>query len=213
MINAFIVAEIAVFREALAHALHEQHGIRVVATAANCRHLDIDGSSTLLVDPPNLVAATSLAMARDGDGRPRVVVVGVAENEAEIVACAESGAMGYVTTTATLADLTATVISVARDEMPCPPRIAGALFRRVGVLAAETRQIRLGTRLTHREQEVLAMLTKGLSNREISHLLHITVATTKNHVHNILEKLEVSTRAEASAWAWPDDPQGCHSVG
>ena len=94
-----------------------------------------------------------------------------------------------------------TVLSVARDELLCPPPIAGALIRRVGLLAAESRETRLGARLTRREREVLALLTRGLSNREIAHLLSIAVATTKNHVHNILDKLEVGSRAEASAWA------------
>ncbi|MEU4689378.1 response regulator transcription factor [Actinoplanes sp. NPDC023714] len=211
MIDTFIVAEIAVYREALAQALHEHHGIRVVATAASCRHLDPDAlhchTATLLVDTANL--AQACAAIRGG---PRVVVVGVGESEADIVACAESGAMGYVTTTASLADLAATIVSVARDELLCPPRVAGALIRRVGVLAAAAREDRIGGRLTPREQEVLGLLTEGLSNREIAHLLSITVATAKNHVHNILEKLEVSSRSEACAWAhpreWPDAHPG-----
>lgn len=204
MIDTFIVTEIAIFREALARALAERQGIRVVATAAQCHHLDIDwmkyGPAMLLVDRSGLDQATGLADPQSGS-RLRVVVVGVGENEAEVLACAESGATGYVTAAASVADLVATIVSVAHDELHCPPRIAGALIRRVGVLAAEHREIRLSTRLTPREMEILGLVGRELSNREIARLLSITVATVKNHVHNILERLDVSTRAEASAWA------------
>jgi two-component system nitrate/nitrite response regulator NarL len=206
MIDTFIAAEVAIFREALAGALDANQEIRVVATAPHYHQLEIDEtryrSAMLLVDRPNLGQATTMSILH-GVPVPRIVVLGVGENEAEIVACAESGATGYVTATASIADLVATIVSVVHDELLCPPRIAGALIRRVGTLAAERRGAMLGGRLTRRELEILGLVTKGLSNREIARLLSIAVATVKNHVHNILDKLEVSTRAEASAWAAP----------
>ena len=205
MINIFVVAEVAVYREALVTALGDTAGMRVCGTAPRCSRLGVDVSAyrpaVMLVDAHNLGSATGLtALPAAGEGL-RVVVLGVSENEGEIVACAEAGASGYLTRNGSMADLVATIESVARDELLCPPRIAGALIRRVGRLAAERRLTALGDRLTRRELEILTFVTDGLSNREIATLLSITVATVKNHVHNIFEKLEVSTRAEASARA------------
>jgi len=54
--------------------------------------------------------------------------------------------------------------------------------------------------LTHREKEIVALLEQGLSNKEIARSLHIGNATVKNHIHNILSKLQVRRRGEAAAW-------------
>ncbi|GAA0794384.1 LuxR C-terminal-related transcriptional regulator [Spirilliplanes yamanashiensis] len=210
MINLFVVAEVAVYREALVTALGGAPGMRVCGTAPRCSRLGADLTeyrpAVMLVDAPNLEGATGLTASPSADGGLRVVVLGVSETEGEIVACAEAGASGYLTRNGTMADLVATIESVARDELHCPPRIAGALIRRVGTLAAERRLTVLGARLTPRELEILTFVTDGLSNREIAGLLSITVATVKNHVHNIFEKLQVSTRAEATARAYDPPP-------
>jgi DNA-binding NarL/FixJ family response regulator len=210
MINVFVIAEVTVFREALAAALERANSIRIVATAARCARLEADMTAyrpaVLLVDVPNLGAATGLGRAPPLEAGPRVVVVGVSEAEDDIIACAEAGASGYLTRNGSLGDLVATIEGVARDELHLPPRIAAALVRRVGALAAERRLSPVGDRLTRRELEILSLVTDGLSNREIARMLCITVATVKNHVHNIFEKLDVSTRAEASARAYDRTP-------
>ena len=88
--------------------------------------------------------------------------------------------------------------SVARGEMLCSPRLAATLLRRVATLARGTR--RLGpVQLTPRELEIVELIDEGLSNKAIATRLSIELATVKNHVHNILEKLEVSSRAAAAA--------------
>jgi DNA-binding NarL/FixJ family response regulator len=56
-----------------------------------------------------------------------------------------------------------------------------------------------GLSLTRREREIVVLIDDGLSNKEIAQRLNIEVATVKNHVHNLLEKLHVSTRAQAAA--------------
>ena len=73
-------------------------------------------------------------------------------------------------------------------------------MRRVARLAAERRQKPVTDRLSPREIEVTLLIARGLSNKQIATQLSITVATVKNHVHNILDKLEVKRRSEAAAW-------------
>ena len=100
-------------------------------------------------------------------------------------------------------DLTSTIISVTRGELLCSPRVAATLLRRVGALANGARAPHALRGLTFREREVLDLIDGGLSNKEIAVRLHIEVATVKNHVHNLLEKLHVTSRAQAAAQLGP----------
>jgi two-component system nitrate/nitrite response regulator NarL len=131
----------------------------------------------------------------------RVIALAVTEADASVIACAEAGAAGYVPRQASLAELTTILISAARGEALCPPRITAALLQRVESLAAERRGPPCDAVLTPREKEILALIDDGLSNKQIAQRLFIEVPTVKNHVHNILEKLNVSRRSEAAAQA------------
>jgi DNA-binding NarL/FixJ family response regulator len=80
--------------------------------------------------------------------------------------------------------------------MPCSPRAAAALLRHIAVLANERPD---AVELTTRELQIVRLIERGLSNKEIGRQLCIELATVKNHVHNILAKLEVGSRREAVA--------------
>ena len=97
----------------------------------------------------------------------------------------------------------ATVESVIRGEAFCSPQVAGALFKRIAALAAEARPAESFGLLSRREQEILALVRSGLSNKEIAVRLTIEVATVKNHIHSVLTKLHVGTRAQAASLAQP----------
>jgi DNA-binding NarL/FixJ family response regulator len=131
----------------------------------------------------------------------RVIVLGMAEDdESEIVACAEAGVAGYHLRTETLGDLLVLVQKVAAGESLCSPRVSAILLRRLSTLASQ-RQPAADKELvlTAREGQILKMLELGLSNRDIADQLCIAIHTVKNHVHSLLTKLGVSTRAQAAA--------------
>jgi DNA-binding NarL/FixJ family response regulator len=130
-----------------------------------------------------------------------VVALGIAEREVEVIACAEAGVAAYVTRAQTLDDLEATLASVARGESPCSPKLTAMLLRRLAALggtpvAGDERE----AALTPRESEVLRLIGRGLSNKQIAQRLCIELSTVKNHVHNVLEKLAVHRRGDAAAW-------------
>jgi DNA-binding NarL/FixJ family response regulator len=94
-----------------------------------------------------------------------------------------------------LEDLAATVERTGRGEMLCPPRITARLAQRLATTWEGGLQ---GiTRLTHRERQVAALIDRGLSNKEIAHSLHLSIATVKHHCHHLLQKLSVHHRADA----------------
>ncbi|MGI6566132.1 MAG: response regulator [Limnochordia bacterium] len=106
-----------------------------------------------------------------------------------------AGAAGYLLKTATAAEVTQAILSVAQGQTVFDPHITKKLI--------ESRQAEtaLHLRLTEREREVLTLIAAGQSNQEIADNLHIGIKTVKTHVSNILGKLEVSDRTQAAVYA------------
>jgi DNA-binding NarL/FixJ family response regulator len=205
MVRVLIAAEIRLYREGLAAMLCQEPGIQVVGTAAGAddtvRALRALAADVVLVDlpsPENSWLVRALAAAVPGT---RMVALSVPDAERELLACAEAGVAGYVTRDASVEDVVAAVEAAARGEVLCSPRMAATLFQRVATLALERSPASIESRLTQRELEILDLIDQGMSNKEIARHLTIELSTVKNHVHNILEKLQVTRRAEAAAWA------------
>jgi DNA-binding NarL/FixJ family response regulator len=129
----------------------------------------------------------------------RFVVIGSSDSEAEIVALAALGVSGIVPLDASLEELVLTLTSAARGEFRCSPKATAALARRVASnLRNASVPKRLTVTLTKREQEIAALIEQGYSNKQIARALDIQLSTVKNHVHKILDKLNVSSRTQAA---------------
>lgn len=203
MISTVVVSDVRLYREGLAQILRDTDDIAVEATEP----FDEGGFARLRAHRPDV---TLLDLTLREDARAvrviaatapgtRIVVLAVPELEPEIVAWVEAGIAGYVTRDSGLDELLTAIRSAAEDELVCSPRAAGALRRRVAAVAAERRTHDAHGDLTPREREVLSLIARGCSNKEIARALWIEIATVKNHVHNILEKLGVARRGEAVA--------------
>lgn len=198
-----VVAEVRFYREGLAGLLRDAGGFSVLATATGAdearpllRALEPD-LVVVAADPaarPELVRAIAACLPA-----ARMVVIGVADDHPDVLPLAEAGVAGYVTSDASAEELVAVVRSVARGEASCPPRITAALLQRVASLARNRRVETKAGSLTARELEIVALIDRGMSNKQIAADLRIEVATVKNHVHNILEKLHVARRGQAAA--------------
>lgn len=205
MIRVLIVAHIRLYREGLAQMLQEERRIAVVGTAVGADEavlaLREHEPDVVLLDmaiPDNVWLVRALVAAVPGT---KVVALAVPEVEREVLACAEAGVAGYVTREGSVEDVVEAVESVARGEMLCSPRMAATLLQRVATLALERSPESIEARLTRRELEILDLIDQGLSNKEIARRLTIELSTVKNHVHNVLEKLNVNRRGEAAARA------------
>jgi len=146
--------------------------------------------------PSALPAVRLLAETFPG---PKVVALGVSESREDVVACAESGASGYVCRQSSMRELVETLERVMANEVVCEPRIAAALIYRLGTLADRRFREPEKLHITPRQLEIVALINDGLSNKQIASRLNIEVSTVKNHVHNILEKLGTHRRGTAAA--------------
>lgn len=206
MVGLAIVIGVRLYRQGLAQALAGDPRFRITTVAATpagaFESLRRDPPDIALVDAsPQSLRAVVRAL-RERVSELRVVALAVPDSTSAVLAYAEAGISGYVTTEGSLAVLTETLTSVARDELPCSPRVAAMLLHRVGALAGDRDRGAPGRpRLTARELEIVRLLDEGLSNKEIAAHLCIQANTVKNHVHNILGKLELSRRDEVASWA------------
>ena len=189
-----------VYGEALASALDREPGIDVVAAAVSpseaAATLSAVGAEVVVTSSRNAPVIAELLEVRP---ELNVVVLAVDDSDAAIVECVEAGATAFALRDASLSEVVQTIRTAATGEPRCSPRATAALMRRVRALAVDARADTANGRLTLRETEIVNLIADGLSNKEIALNLRLEVATVKNHVHNILEKLRVKRRSEAVA--------------
>ena len=135
----------------------------------------------------------------------KVLVVGLAEeHQHDMLRYIEAGAAGYILKDSSLQELTDMIRLARQGEARVSTRMAGVmmerLFRLARMFSAVEQKVDGDVRLTSREQEVLQFIGEGLTNQEIAARLVVEVGTVKNHVHHILEKLNVSNRQEAASY-------------
>jgi two-component system, NarL family, nitrate/nitrite response regulator NarL len=202
MIRLLIVAEARFYREGLVGALAREDVeiVGAVASADEALARAVELAPTVALVDLGASGAVALAQAMGAAAsETKVIALAVREVEEEVVMLAEAGVAGYVTREQSLDELVAAIRSVAAGETLCSPWLAATLLRRVAELARERAPAPAAARLTVREREIVALLGDGLSNKEIAARLRIELPTVKNHVHNILEKLNVRRRTEAAA--------------
>ena len=203
--RVFLLSDVRLYREGLLLSLQRRDAFEVLGAD----HLSDGIVAQIAALKPDAVildmgARNGFGLARQLNSTvPATKIVAFAVNEIEhlVLACAEAGVAGYVAPDATEEDLENAVQFALRGELYCSAGIAGLLFRRIGVLAAKPVDFSATETLTVRERQILNLLSEGMSNKDIGRALRISNATVKNHVHNILDKLQVRRRGEAAAWA------------
>jgi len=197
-----VASDVRLLRDGLTSALAMYDGVDVVATAPDAErvvamlarlHPDV-----LLLD---MALPRALAVVREvttSASPTRILAFAVDDVDDEVLACVEAGAAGYVPRDASIDDLIAALGRLGRDEAVCSPRTTASLFRRLASLGREQRGAPDLDALTRREREILTLVERDLSNKEIARILGVELATVKNHVHNLLRKLNVARRAEAA---------------
>lgn len=205
MIRAALVIDVPFYREGLATLLTQSADVTVVASLAGDDEVAAciarECPDVVLLDISGAHARAMLAALRALSPPPRIVALALQETPESIAEWAAAGVIGYISRTASLADLLQCLRCAVRGEAYCSPRVMAILLNRL--VALEGRPPLAPARsgdLTVREREILELVGRGLSNKVIAARLHISHATAKNHVHHILDKLQLRSRAEVAAY-------------
>lgn len=197
-----VASAVRLVREGLSASLRGRDGI----AALHAIGLD-DGWPALvarlapeivLVDLHGAAIAATGQVLRAACPTARLVAFALDEVDDHVFACAAAGFAGYVARDGDADDLYRTVLDTAQGRMTCAPHITAALFGRLADLL-RPRGPAGGPQLTARESEIVGLADEGCSNKEIARRLTISTATVKNHMHNILQKLQVARRGQAAA--------------
>jgi len=207
LIRIVLVASVRLYREGLANELSGRAGLKLVALAADfdsgLASLHDASPDVILLDVRTPRAYDFVRAVRETHSATEVVAFAVEEDERDITACAEAGGTAFVTRDVTVDGLANAIAAAVRGELECTPKSAAVLLRRVAALSSVERRLHAErssfANLTSRERAIALLLASGRSNKEIARELVIEVATVKNHVHSILAKLQVTTRAAAAA--------------
>ncbi len=209
-INVLLVNEFRLIGNIIVAALEDEPDIHVVGCVTDPEEalrivqetvVDMVLVSTRLSDQGAIkltYAITELAPAT------KVLALGLTEEKQRVLRFVEAGAAGYVLKDDSLENLIDTVRAVQDGKVFVSPEIVAALMERLSNLAHIFSDVESGmsdtSGLTSREVEVLGLIGKGFTNQEIAEQLVIEIGTVKNHVHKILEKLNVGSRREAAAY-------------
>lgn len=199
--RAVILTPIKLLGDGLARCLNDTTDITVVSVtdqvSAVREALGTDQVDSVLIDMTqnlDLDDVRALAVAA-----PEVVLIalGLREQRQDVIRCGRAGFSGYVARDASVE----TVAKVMRDTMAgrlaCPAEISSGLLRALFRAEAAPETTVTDEPLTRREGDVLRLIGRGLTNKEIARELDLSVATVKHHVHNVLEKLKLPRRAYA----------------
>ncbi|HEX4153212.1 MAG TPA: response regulator transcription factor [Steroidobacteraceae bacterium] len=196
-IKVFIVSNVRLYREGLAALLRgcptiDVQGAKSVQETPNA--LRTTFTDVALIDARSPSTAQSVAGLRKMYACMRILAIGIRDTASEVMACAAAGIDGYVPMEAALEDMVTAIESVVRGELACSPKVAASLYRSVGFSKTFT-----PASLTTRELQVAELMSRGYPTKEIAWRLGVQPCTAKNHVRNILQKLQVHGRGQAVA--------------
>jgi len=206
-ISVYLVVQNRLLRETLVRLFEKRAGIAVVGESqyseATTEHLASTPCDILLLDSLTSVFARNLIEEVNGRStQSRIVLFGMDEDEATFLKAVRLGVSGYLLKDASSAEIISAVRGVAQGEAVCPAKLAMALFQHV---AQDYRQrsgmddqqagIKIG--LTYRQRELVALVAKGLTNKEIAARLNLSEFTVKNHIYRIMRHVEAESRQEA----------------
>jgi DNA-binding NarL/FixJ family response regulator len=195
-IRILIVDDHPVVRAGLTSMLGTQPGLQVFGSASTGEEaiemLKLHGLDLLLLDlrmPGMNGIETLLAMKRLGIST-RAIVLTSFETDEDIYRAVHAGAEGYLLKNTPQGEMVDAIRAVCAGKRYIPRHIASRLTERM-----------MRSDLTTRELEILKMLAKGLTNKQVGRVLRISSNTVRNHVNSIIEKLEVADRTEAATTA------------
>jgi DNA-binding NarL/FixJ family response regulator len=203
-IRVFLLSENRLVREALFRLFRKRPDILVVGqdgrAAATVQQIVDTRCDVLVIDSCEVDwLEARIAIDREGQAALKTVLIGMESDEEQFMTAVRSGVMGYLPKDASASDVVAAVRAVFRGEAVCPPQLCAALFRFVAQMPTEMAVQSETSRpdLTLRQQQLVGLVAKGLTNKEIASRLNLSEFTVRNHIHRILKQVDAGSRSEA----------------
>lgn len=200
--RVLIYSPVRLFGDCIAAFLESADCAEFVQAEHDVLHLDLRamelGVDVVLIDVTAPTARSAARLVKGLCPEVSTIAVAVTEISDEVIACAKSGFDAYVPRTARPAEMIDIIHRVQHGETICDPRMTRTLFEELARRHdGKPVQSAVG-HLTPREMEIARLLGRGSANKEIAAELHLSVATIKNHVHSVLHKLQVDSRAQVA---------------
>jgi DNA-binding NarL/FixJ family response regulator len=200
-VKIIILTPVRLLADGLAACFHARDGMSVVAILSDLSSLHeclaSHEADLVLIDVTQGVDLYDVRSIAAAHPHVSLVALGLIEQRQHVIRCGRAGFTGYIPRDANADALCTALADVVNGRLSCPAEISCGLLR---ALFRAQEDVDAGERnppLTARESDVLHLIGQGYSNKEIARQLYLSVATVKHHVHNVLEKLNLSRRAEA----------------
>jgi two-component system NarL family response regulator len=208
-IRVLVVDDHALFRRGLEMVLAQESDIEVVGEASDGAEAVTRAAEMLpdivLMDVrmPRRSGIEACTAIKDTVPSAKIVMLTISDEEADLYEAIKAGASGYLLKEISIDEVAASIRAVAGGQSLISPSMAGKLLTEFATLIKRDgeRQQVPAPRLTEREMDVLKLVARGLNNRDIGAQLFISDNTVKNHIRNILEKLQLHSRMEAVVYA------------
>ncbi|SRR6266545_4101127 len=206
-IRVLICDDHALFRRGLIMVLEAEEGIEVVAEAEDgdeaIRKAEEFAPDVVLMDVrmPKVSGIAATRAIADVIPTAKILMLTVSDEEADLYQAIKAGATGYLLKEISIEEVADAIRAVTAGQSLISPSMASKLLVEFNNLAKQAEERMVVPRLTERELQVLKLVARGLSNREVAEDLFISENTVKNHVRNILEKLHLHSRMEAVVYA------------
>jgi DNA-binding NarL/FixJ family response regulator len=166
-------------------------------------------ADVVICDSLPFILETTRSILRDQGAQQPVksILVAMDDNPENFLMAVRHGVLGYVLQEASAAEVLSAIRCVAEGEAVCPPRFAKVLFEYIASQPVELNASAAGARprLTRREQQLIPLVCRGLTNKEIANHLNVSEQTIKSHVHRILRKAGVGDRQSLSQMRYDRD--------
>jgi DNA-binding NarL/FixJ family response regulator len=203
-IKVFLLIENRLLREALSRLFHKRPELLVVGESgqdkghadklpeSSCDVLVADFFDTAWLHAPSICADRN-------NGPFKTILIGMVDDGGPFLEAVRAGVNGYLLKDASGSDVVAAIRSVMRGEAICPAKLCLTLFQLVVQLGQQSpgqpAQGKLD--LTLRQRQLVTLVAKGLTNKEIAASLNLSEFTVRNHIHRILKQVDVGSRHEA----------------